>query len=194
MSVAAPRSLRASRSAARREALRELQLRLIERLRNAGSEPRRLTWLAVEAGESGYLLPLSEAGEIFTDASVMPLPHTQPWFQGVANLRGDLHGVVDLAAFLGGHRRGARLAAVAVRATRLVSLNPALGALCALRVDRLAGLRHPEQLSVEPPAPGVQPSFARRRWRDADGRSWLEIDLAALASNDAFLGIAASAA
>jgi hypothetical protein len=32
----------------------------------------------VEAGESGYLLPLAEAGEIFTDASVMPLPRTQP--------------------------------------------------------------------------------------------------------------------
>jgi hypothetical protein len=29
---------------------------------------------------------------------VLPVPHTQPWFMGVANLRGGLHGVVDLAA------------------------------------------------------------------------------------------------
>ena len=42
--------------------------------------------------------------------------------------------------------------------------------------------------------PGVQPSFARRRWRDGEDRVWLEIDLAALAANDAFLGIATGGA
>lgn len=179
------------RPAARREAMRALQMRLIERLRTAGSEPPRRAWLAVEAGEAGYLLPLSEAGEIFTEARVMPLPNTQPWFQGVANLRGDLHGVVDLEAFLGGHRRGARLAGGPPRSTRLVCLNPGLGAQCALRVDALVGLRHPDDLQPDEGPPGVQPSFARRRWRDTEGRSWLEIDLAALAANDAFLGIGA---
>ena len=169
--------------------MRALQLRLIERLRSAGSMPQRRAWLAVQAGEAGYLLPLAEAGEIFTEARVMPLPHTQPWFQGVANLRGDLHGVVDLEAFLGGHRRGARLAAAGARGARLVCLNPGLGAQCALRVDALVGLRHLEDLQPEDPPPGVQPTFARRRWRDEAGHSWLEIDLAALAANDAFLGI-----
>lgn len=178
------------RPAARREAMRALQMRLIERLRAAGTQPQRRAWLAVEAGEGGYLLPLAEAGEIFTSARVMPLPNTQPWFQGVANLRGDLHGVVDLEAFLGGHRRGARLAGPAARSARLVCLNPGLGAQCALRVDALVGLRHPDELRPDEQPPGVQPSFARRRWRDGEGRSWLEIDLAALAANDAFLGIA----
>ena len=186
---AAPTRLPGARPAARREAMRSLQLRLIERLRTAGSQPQRRAWLAVQAGQAGYLLPLAEAGEIFTEARIMPLPHTQPWFQGVANLRGDLHGVVDLEAFLGGHRRSARLAGTATRSARLVCLNPGLGAQCALRVDDLLGLRHPEELQPEEPLPGVQPTFARRRWRDGQGRSWLEIDLAALAANDAFLGI-----
>ncbi len=189
-SFTAPGGARGARPAARREAMRALQMRLIERLRTAGSQPQRRAWLAVEAGQGGYLLPLAEAGEIFTEARVMPMPHTQPWFQGVANLRGDLHGVVDLEAFLGGHRRGARLAGSVARGTRLVCLNPGLGAQCALRVDALVGLRHPEDLRPEELPPGVQPSFARRRWRDGEGRSWLEIDLAALAANDAFLGIA----
>jgi twitching motility protein PilI len=179
-----------ARPAARREALRALQMRLLERLRTAGVQPQRRAWLAVEAGQVGYLLPLAEAGEIYTEARVMPMPHTQPWFQGVANLRGDLHGVVDLEAFLGGHRRGARLAGGAPRGARLVCLNPGLGAQCALRVDALVGLRHPEDLRADEQLPGVQPSFARRRWRDLEDRVWLEIDLAALAANDAFLGIA----
>ena len=185
---------RRARPAARREAMRALQMRLLERLRAAGSEAPPRSFLAVEAGEAGYLLPLHEAGEIFTQALVMPLPHTQPWFQGVANLRGDLHGVVDLAAFLGGHRRGARLSTPRGGGGRLVCLNPGLGALCALRVDHVAGLRQPAQLQPDAPPPGVQPSFARRHWRDGDGRSWVEIDLAALAANDAFLGIGSGGA
>ena len=180
----------ARRSPARRESMRALQHRLLERLRVAPSQPRSPAWVAVEAAGAGYLLPLAEAGEIFTEASVMPLPHTQPWFQGVAVLRGQLFGVVDLAAFLGGSRRPGRLAGPPPRGSRLVSLNPALGARCVLRVDRLVGLREAAQLGEEVAPWGVPPSFAQRCWQDGGGRRWIEIDLGALAANEAFLGIA----
>ena len=175
---------------AQREALRELQNRLAERMQAARSEQRNASWLAVEAGGAGFLIPLSEAGEIFALSEVLPLPHTQPWFCGVANLRGGLHGVVDLAAFLGLRERPANDAAVRESA-RLLALNASLGALCALRVDRLAGLRSADQLQSEPAPPGPRPAFARGRWRDDQGRVWQEIDLAALAAHEQFLAIAA---
>ncbi len=172
-----------------REALRDLQTRLAERMHAARTEARPASWLAVEAGGAGFLFPLGEAGEIFALTDLMPLPHTQPWFCGVANLRGGLHGVVDLAAFLG-LRREAPVDPANREMVRLLALNPSLGALCALRVDRLAGLRNAEQLVAEPAAPGPRPSFARGRWRDAQGHVWQEIDLAALAANEQFLAIA----
>ncbi len=178
---------------ARREALRELQNRLAERMKAARSEQRSVSWLALEAGGAGFLVPLGDAGEIFSMADVLLLPHTQPWFCGVANLRGGLHGVVDLAVFLG-LRETTAMAPAARDAVRLVALNPALGALCALRVDRLAGLRGLEQLKAEPASSGPRPAFARGRWRDAAGRVWQELDLAALAANEQFLAIAANAA
>jgi twitching motility protein PilI len=37
----------------------------------------------------------------------------------------------------------------------------------------------------------AQPPFAGERWRDADGRLWQEIVLAALAEDDRFLAVAA---
>ena len=86
---------------ANREALRELQTRLAARMQAARSEQRGQSWLAVECRGHGLLLPLEQAGEIFPPAALMPVPHTRPWFIGVANLRGGLHGVVDLARFLG---------------------------------------------------------------------------------------------
>ena len=86
---------------AKREALRELQSRLAQRLQQARTEVRTASWLAVECAGVGLLMPLPGAGEIFSVGPWLPVPHTQPWFMGVANLRGGLHGVVDLAAFLG---------------------------------------------------------------------------------------------
>ena len=145
---------------AQREALRELQNRLAERMQTARSEQRSASWLAVEAGGAGFLIPLGEAGEIFALSEVLPLPHTRAWFCGVANLRGGLHGVVDLAAFLG--LRDAPPADAAGReSARLLALNPSLGALCALRVDRLPGCAAPISSSPSRTCPGrARPSHA----------------------------------
>ena len=86
---------------ANREALRELQIRLASRLQAAKSEGLSVSsWLAIEAAGRFYLLPLGHSGEIFPNSVVQPVPYTQPWFLGVANLRGGLVGVIDLAALL----------------------------------------------------------------------------------------------
>lgn len=174
---------------AKREALRELQGRLAERLQQARTEVRPVSWLAVECAGVGLLVPLPSAGEIFSVGTVLPVPHTQRWFLGVANLRGGLHGVVDLAAFLG---LRAPIARDAVREqARLLAFNARQGSHCAILVDRLAGLRSPEQLNAEPPDHEPRPPFAGARWRDAEGRSWQEFDLAALARHEQFLAISA---
>lgn len=178
---------------AKREALRELQTRLADRLQQARTETRGLSWLAVECGGLGLLFPLPTAGEIFPVGTLLPVPHTQRWFLGVANLRGGLHGVVDLAAFLG---LRAPVARDAVREqARLLALNARTGAFCAVLIDRLAGLRSAEQLTPEatPEADDhlARPLFAGARWRDGAGRVWQELDLAALARHDQFLAIVA---
>lgn len=172
-----------------RDALRDLQSRLAERLQLARTEARPMSWLAVECAGVGFLVPLAGAGEIFAVGTVLPVPHTQPWFVGVANLRGGLHGVVDLAAFLG--LRAPFAPEVPREQARLLALNASLAAHSALLIDRLAGLRSGEQLVAEAEDAVVRPPFARGRWRDAEGRVWQEIDLPALARNEQFLAIAA---
>lgn len=84
---------------AKREALRDLQARLAERLQAVRSQPRGVSYLAVESAGHGFLLPLEQAGEIFGVGPLVPVPHAVPWFLGVANLRGHVYGVVDLARF-----------------------------------------------------------------------------------------------
>jgi twitching motility protein PilI len=174
---------------ANREALRELQQRLAERMQAAKREQRGQSWLAVECRGQGLLLPLEQAGEIFPPAALMPVPHTRTWFAGVANLRGGLHGVVDLSVFLDIRRS---LPESAREQQRLVALNPSLGLNCALLVDRLAGLRSAEQLNkADDGDDTARPAFAPTRWLDAAGRSWQSLDLAALARDEQFLSIVA---
>jgi twitching motility protein PilI len=169
---------------ANKQALRDQQSRLAERLQAAQTEARGKSWLAVESGARGFLFPLDEAGEIFPVAPLAPVPHSHRWFLGVSNLRGHLHGVVDLAGFLGlkaieGNRDQARL----------VGFNRALDINCVLMVDRLSGLRSEEELEPESDDGTPRPKFAGRRYRDASARVWQELNLSALAAEETFLGI-----
>lgn len=175
---------------AKKEALRELQARLAERLLAARTERRQRSWLAVECAGQGLLLPLDQAGEIFGLVPIVPVPHTAPWFLGVANLRGGLYGVADLKAFLGlkpiAPEPGAR------EQSRLIALNLKLEINAALLVDRLAGLRSASQLTPQPAeASGDRPGFAGSCYLDGAGRRWQELDLAALATDPAFVSIVA---
>ena len=169
---------------ANKEALRELQSRLAERLQQARTQERGKSWLAVECSSRGFLFPLQEAGEIFAMAPVLSVPHTHPWFLGVSNLRGHLHGVVDLAGFL-----GVKSGDVLREQARLVAFNTTLDINCALLVDRLAGLRSEAQLSPQAVDGAARPPFVGGRFRDEGGRVWQELNLAALAADAAFLRI-----
>jgi len=173
---------------ANKEALRELQTRLADRLQAARTQPRARGWLAVECAGAGLLLPLSQAGEIFPLRALLKLPHAKAWMTGVVQLRGDLYTVIDLAAFLG---LRAPVAPDAPGAEgQLVMLAPALQVNAALRVDRLAGLRGEDQLtSHSETGDGARPAFAAGLWRDAQGRVWQELDLGALAVDAAFLDV-----
>lgn len=173
---------------ANQDALRELQARLAAQLEVAQTRDRGRAWLAVECAGAGFLLPLNEAGEIFPFRGCVSVPHTRPWFLGVANLRGQLNGVVDLARFL-------ELDAQAGPVSQgwLVALNPRFDQNAALRVDRLAGLRREEQLQRLPEAvpEAKRPRFAGDLYQGDPGAApWREIRLVELASEAHFLDIA----
>jgi twitching motility protein PilI len=173
---------------ANKQALRDLQTRLAERMQQVKTETPGVSWLAVDCAGQGLLLSLKQAGEIFDLGALLPVPHTLPWLAGVVNLRGGVFTVVDLARFL-----GLRPVDEPLRADRgkLVAFNSALGINGALLIDRLEGLRHAQDMRVDAESHDnvPRPAFAPARWLDAAGRAWQEIDLAALARQPQFLAI-----
>ncbi|PTT90340.1 chemotaxis protein CheW [Pelomonas sp. HMWF004] len=175
---------------ANRTALRDLQQRLAERMQAAREQTLIANWLAVECGGVGLLFSLKQASEIFAPVPIKAVPYAKPWLAGVANLRGGLFTVVDLAVYLG--LREPLLNRNPSSQSRLVSLGSDLNLNCALLVDRLAGLRSDEQLPLAAEQPrGPLPRFAGALRCDETGRQWQEIDLEALSRQDNFLHIVA---
>lgn len=161
-----------------RISLRDYQRELAERLRLADST-RSASKLGVQVGPETWLIDLVEAGEVIPVPPITPVPLTQPWFRGVANVRGNLYSVVDFAAFA-----GVGTIEISERA-RLVLLGERLRSAAALLVDRSLGLRNPTQLrslAMQPSAP-----WERAQYEDNDGTKWRELDVRQLVQHEQFL-------
>jgi twitching motility protein PilI len=173
---------------ANREALRELQSRLASRLQAARTEGVSASWLAVEAAGGKYLFPLSQSGEIFPLSTTQPVPYTHGWFLGVANLRGGLYGIVDLASFISGGTTAAR-AEPARTDSRLVALSAVLGVNCALLIDKLSGLRGVDGFASSAQPAHDAPAYFGSRYTESNGTDWQEINLQTLSQQSRFLSI-----
>ena len=166
--------------AARRTRLRDYQAQLLARMQAAQSGAAEAAHqLGVLIGSERYLLELTEAGEIVAPPPLARVPLTQAWYLGLANVRGSLLGVIDLARYL-----DANASAIGPDA-RLVSLAPRLGFNCALLVTRVVGLRRPGAMTEEEGS-----SSSAARLRDAEGQVWTPLSLAALVQEERFLHVA----
>lgn len=153
----------------------------------AATEPMT-AMLGFESGGDYWLVAANEAGEVLPVPALTPVPLTRPWFRGVANVRGTLYGVSDLAAFAGKAATtltpAARLLLIGNAARRTPHDNIALLMSATLGFKRLSTL---EPLPDAPP----RPVWHGTRYRDESGRSWTTLRLARLIETAAFLDIAA---
>ncbi|MFV0681140.1 chemotaxis protein CheW [Ottowia sp.] len=174
-----------------KQALRDFQNRLAERLQAANAAEATASWLAVEAGALQLLLPLTHAGEIFSWTDVQKVPYVQPWFLGVSNLRGGLYGLIDLALFMGNSQSKPRTE-IELSHCRLVTFNPVLETNGALLVDRLIGLRTSEDFSSSDEILKTDALFYFSTiYTDFNGQQWQEVNLQLLSQHQQFLGIGA---
>ena len=176
---------------ANRDALRAFQSRLASRLQAARTSDVTASWLAVEAGDANYLFPLGHAGEIFPWVAPQSVPYTEPWFLGVANLRGGLFGVVHLSTFATGAAAAPVLNDATRAQSRLVALNEMLEVNCALLIDRLVGLRGVDAFVASEAPQDDSPAWLGHSYTDAAGGRWQEINLQALSQQPQFLSIGA---
>lgn len=171
-------------SASRRTRLRVYQEQLLEKMQAARSGAgANIAQLGLGIGAARYLVDLNEVGEIVAPPPLTVVPRTRDWYLGLANVRGNLFGVIDLARYLaeGGEQpEGTSTpgAPAAGATTRLVVFAPALGFNCALLASQVHGLRQVGAMERVGDA-----------LRDADGNVWTPLSLAALVQDERFLHV-----
>ncbi len=164
---------------ARRISLREFQQDLVRRLNEAAAADTPSARLGVQVGTELWLVRLEEAGEVIPVPQVANVPLTRAWFRGLANIRGNLFSVIDLAAYQGGEPT------TVTPDSRLLLVAERYNMAAALLVNRMLGLRSVRELEAEPAAGGRE--WERGRFKDKDGQRWRELGMNELVYSGDFL-------
>ena len=156
--------------------LREFQQNLIDRLQATDMSVERVSTLGVQINGRNWLVDMVDIGEVLPLPPLTVVPFTKPWFRGVANVRGNLFGVIDMAAY---EHSGAASGDINNRIL-LVAERHAFNV--ALLVDRVLGSRDARrwlQSEVD----------GQIEYHDEQGTSWHRLDVPGLLEQAEFLQI-----
>lgn len=167
---------------ARKNSLRDFQTYLAGRLSDAAQGRGAASWLGVQVRGEPWLIDLSDGGEIVQAPSLVPVPLTQPWFAGMANVRGNLYAVTDFSAFMGGVPTPSNAFA------RLLLIGSRHGSNAALLVSGLLGLKKPDDFQPAEVDASV-PSWGGKCYRDAQGQIWHKLAVRDLLADPMFMNI-----
>jgi twitching motility protein PilI len=169
---------------ARRTNLRQFQEDLARRIASADSAASAGRRLAFKAGGTSWLVALPDAGEVLPVPTLTSVPLTRGWVRGMANVRGNLYTVADLAAFAG---------AKPIQPTprsRLLLVGQRHGINAGLIVDMVLGLRDVADF-VERQTDGQTAPWVQAIYEDSNRVSWQQLDVPALLRASEFLDVAA---
>lgn len=162
----------------KRFSLREFQQNVLDRLQVQATAGDRITTLGVLVGTDHWLVDMTEISEVLEMPRLTTVPMTKSWYRGVANVRGNIYGIVDLAAYthLGETVQDAQ--------SRVLLLGQKFSFNAGLLVSRVMGLRNAKDWQRSD-QDGVE------RYQDDDGQMWTKLNVKELLQQPEFLQIGA---
>lgn len=138
-------------------------------------------------GQQELLAPLNDVVEILDPVECTRIPSVQPWFKGLANIRGNLLPVVDLHHFLYGE------SLPQTTSTRVVVFHDE-GVNAGIIVSNVVGMRHfqlDERVQKSSSLDENIRDFVNYAFHRS-GEDWDVFDFKGLAQSDQFVQIAAA--
>lgn len=157
--------------------LRDFQQGLIDRLQARDVSEARVSTLGVQISGRNWLVEMGDISEVLPLPLLTLVPFTKPWFRGVANVRGNLYSVIDMAAY---EHSGVASGDTNNRVL-LVAGKYAINA--ALLVDCVLGLRDARSWRQ---SEGID---KQTEYHDELGTSWRKLDVHGLVEQAEFLQI-----
>ena len=165
-----------------RSSLREFQESLARRLANATAHDAQRSRLMVESGGLTWILQLPDVGEVMPMPWLTRVPLTRRWYNGLVNVRGSLHGMIDFADFcgLGVTSKGPESA--------FLLCGQRYGINAGLLVRKVVGLRGAQDFTIAQDKTPDKPWIAAILL-DHEGREYRELNVAKLVRDPAFMDI-----
>ena len=159
----------------------DILVRIKDQTRSADAGAR--SRLGVRAGKDLLLVGLEDISEVLPVPEMHPVPLSKSWFLGMANVRGNLYGVSDLAQFAGQPPTAASVN------SRILLSHQKYKANVALLVSAILGLRALDQMQEQENTDESGRWLGGRVFRDAAGETWQEIDIKALLASPDFMKV-----
>lgn len=156
--------------------LREFQQNLSNRIHAKDRTAERITTLGVQIAGQHWLVEMTDISEVLPLPPLTYVPLSKPWFRGVANVRGSLYCIADMAAYLG---MGDTVADAANRVLLVAERHEFNAALLVQRVLGLRDAKAWQQSNVE----------GQIEYRDEQGVLWRKLDVVGLLGQSEFLQI-----
>lgn len=154
--------------------LREFQQNLSNRIHAKDRTAARITTLGVQIAGQHWLVEMTDISEVLPLPPLTPVPLSKLWFRGVANVRGSLYCIADMADYLG------LGTTVNDAANRILLVAEKHEFNAALLVERVLGLRDAtvwQQSGNE----------GQSEYRDEQGILWRKLDVIGLLGQSEFL-------
>ena len=163
--------------------LREFQEAILLRLKEATAKGGAVSTsrLGVIVGSKRVLINLHEVSEVLPLPPMQQVPLTLPWFLGVANVRGNLYNITDLAQFMGLPPTPKSIN------NRIVLINSDVTTQVAVVIDSLVGLRSVEAMKRKPATKNKEAFLSESSYEDVDKNEWFELNVEALVQDKAFI-------
>ena len=162
----------------KRFSLRDFQQQVLDRLQVQKSGVAKTSSLGVLIGSENWLVDMKDISEVIPVPAMTPVPLTKSWYCGVANVRGNLHGIIDLDGFMNSARTQME------SSSRVMLLGHAYSFNCGLLVARVLGLHNIEAWQQSETNGEV-------RYQDNTGRVWRKLDITQIVQQPEFLQIGA---
>ena len=160
----------------KRLSLREFQQSILDRIQQKEVAGDRASTLGVQVGQDLWLVEMQDVSEVLPLPHLTPVPLTQPWYRGVANVRGNLYGITDLAAFMG------KGEATNIVHGRIMLVAQKFAFNVGFLVTRVMGLRDVRGWQYEDRDGEVY-------YKDEQGQMWRKLDVTQLLQQPDFLQI-----
>lgn len=152
--------------------LREYQTNILARLENAkkaGAEAPA-GYLGVVIGSKNVLVNLLEISETLPVVDIQRVPIVKPWFLGVANVRGVLYAINDLA-----HLLESTFTSISSN-TRLLLMSDTVTSNVAFVVEKMIGLRNLNDMKPHQMVDEDNVCLKVQTYQDDENRVWYMLD------------------